>query len=236
MLIPSSENYCEVSQWADKAAKAILGSVQVSLRDTGRCSLMLTGGRSAAQVYEVLAKCPDFQQMAGVTFCFGDERCVPPSSLESNYGMVMRTLFSAGVPKGCTVLRMEADGMDLESASDRYSNAIPEHIDVLLLGVGEDGHIASLFPYSEALGETRRRVVPVVGPRLPYRRLTITPPVIRQAQSVYILAAGDAKVEVFDRARLVSGSIDSFPARLVSGAIWLLGADNGEWVEQQTEK
>jgi 6-phosphogluconolactonase len=108
--------------------------------------------------------------MTAVRFYFGDERCVSPDHPESNYGMAMRTLFKQGVPKGCSVFRMEADGSDREAAALQYSEMLPDKIDLLLLGVGEDGHIASLFPGSEALQEVARCVMPIIGPKAPNER------------------------------------------------------------------
>ena len=67
---------------------------------------MLTGGGSAARLYKAWRDLPAFQQMTGVSFYFGDERCVPPDNSESNYGMAMQTLFSHGVPIECSVFRM----------------------------------------------------------------------------------------------------------------------------------
>ena len=92
--------------------------------------------------------------MTGVSFYFGDERCVTPDHAESNYGMAMKTLFPQSVPTGCAVFRMEADTADQEAATQRYAYLLPDLIDVLLLGVGEDGHIASLFPNNAALKES----------------------------------------------------------------------------------
>ena len=107
---------------------------------------MLTGGGSAARLYKAWRDLPAFQQMIGVSFYFGDERCVPPDHEESNFGMVIQVLFPQGVPTGCSVFRMEADATNLETAAQRYADLLPDSIDVILLGVGEDGHIASLFP------------------------------------------------------------------------------------------
>ena len=181
---------------------------------------MLTGGRSAAQLYAAWARLPEFGRMTGVDFYFGDERCVPPADPDSNVGLAMRTLFAAGVPEGCAVHRMEAESTDAAAAADRYGARLPQAIDILLFGVGEDGHIASLFPHSEALRETCRRVVAVVGPKPPPRRLTVTPPVIRHAQAVFVLAPG-AKAALRAAARQEPADIDALPARLVLGAIWL---------------
>ena len=134
------------TDWPMKAAGLISDDINNVLSEKGKCSLMLTGGRSAARLYKAWRDLPAFQQMTGVSFYFGDERCVPPDHAESNYGMAMQTLFPNGVPTGCAVFRMEADATDQEEAALRYADLLPDLIDVLLLGVGEDGHIASLFP------------------------------------------------------------------------------------------
>lgn len=212
----------EVTEWAVKAAGLIQDSINAILSEQGGCNVMLTGGRSAERLYTSWAKLPAFQQMTSVRFYFGDERCVPSDHPESNYGMVMRSLFDRGVPAGCSVFRMEANDSDHEAAALRYGEALPEKVDVLLLGVGEDGHIASLFPGSAALHEVDRRVLFVSGPKPPYERLTITPPVIAQAGSVFVLAAGAAKAQVLVKAQQVAGDFDILPACLVLNATWLL--------------
>ncbi len=141
----------EGTDWPMKAAGLISDNINSFLDEQGKCSVMLTGGRSAAQLYMVWRDLPAFQQMTGVNFYFGDERCVPPDHSESNYRMVMQTLFPNGVPTGCAVFRMEADATDQEEAALRYADLLPDLIDVLLFSVGEDGHIVSLFPNNTAL-------------------------------------------------------------------------------------
>lgn len=211
--------------WTQKAVELVQRDILAVLAVQGTCSVMLTGGRNAAELYATWARKPEFQHLSGVMYYFGDERCVPPDHIESNYGLAMRTLFVANVPDRCSVHRMEADSDDLEAAADRYAAALPTHIDCLLLGVGEDGHIASLFPNSAVLHEVRRRVVPVVCPKAPHQRLTITPPVIRQARSVFVLAAGAAKAALLAEAWRVPKAIEALPARMVLSATWIL--DNG---------
>jgi 6-phosphogluconolactonase len=183
---------------------------------------MLTGGRSAEQLYLAWAALPNFEDLRNVSFYFGDERCVPPVHPESNYGLVMRTLFSRGIPKGCAISRMEADSADHDAAAVAYEQKLPKRLDVLLLSVGEDGHIASLFPNGDALYETRRRVVSVSAPKPPHDRLTVTPPVLVQAENVFVLAIGTAKAAVFHQAQVAPQKIADLPARLVLRATWLL--------------
>ncbi len=194
------------------------------MRATGACSVMLTGGRSAQQLYAAWAALPGFVSLRQVGFYFGDERCVPPDHAESNYGLAMRTLFACGVPPACVVHRLAADAEDLDAAAADYAAALPGEIDVLLLGVGEDGHVASLFPGSAALRERQRRVLPVSGPKAPCRRLTVTPPVLAGARQTLLLASGPAKARVLARALRGAASSDELPLLLARRATCLLDA------------
>jgi 6-phosphogluconolactonase len=212
----------ESTGWPMKAAGLISDNINSFLDEQGKCSVMLTGGRSAAQLYMVWRDLPAFQQMTGVNFYFGDERCVPPDHSESNYGMAMQTLFPNGVPTGCAVFRMEADATDQEAAALRYSDLLPDSIEVLLLGVGEDGHIASLFPNNASLQESKRRVLPITGPKPPFKRLTITPQVIAKARSVFVLATGSAKAAMLCAALNNPNDIAALPARLTLSGTWLM--------------
>lgn len=208
--------------WAEGVANTVLAHITNRLREVGHCTVMLTGGRSAAQLYTIMAHHTDFHGLSKVAFYFGDERCVPPDHEESNYGLALRTLFAAGVPAGCTVHRMEGEGPDLEGAADQYASILPDHLDLLLLSMGEDGHIASLFPQSPVLGEINKRVVPVLGPKPPYQRLTITPPVILAARQVFVMALGQQKRAVYESALLNPSDINTIPARLVLNRTWVL--------------
>lgn len=200
-----------------------MGAIERALLERGACDVMLTGGRSAERLYRAWAVLPDFGKLRGVRFYFGDERCAPPDHPESNYGMAMSTLFAAGVPENASIYRMEADSIDVEIAADRYAALLPEAIDVLLLGMGDDGHIASLFPHGVLLHETRSRVMPVTGPKSPFRRLTITPPVIQNAREVFVLALGEQKRAVYEEALRDPANIDVIPARLVLNRTWIFG-------------
>jgi 6-phosphogluconolactonase len=110
----------------------------------------------------------------------------------------------------------------------RYAQMLPCEIDLLLLGVGEDGHIASLFPCSAVLQELERVVVPVIGPKPPFERITITPLAIRRARSVFILAGGAAKAAVLSKALESPDDVQTLPARLVLHATWLLDSSDAE--------
>lgn len=95
--------------WAKSTAELIIAAIERIHQLRGSCSIMLTGGRSAADLYNAWAALPEFHKMRNVCFFFGDERCVAPKNSESNYGLVMGTLFKNGIPPTCEVIRMTAE-------------------------------------------------------------------------------------------------------------------------------
>lgn len=204
------------------SALLIQERVTAALRVKRNCSVLLTGGRSAERLYTAWGGMDAFFGLTDVTFYFGDERCVAPDHPDSNYGLAKRTLFARGIPRGCHVVRMEAVDPDRDSAARRYGELLPDRIDVVLFGVGDDGHIASLFPGSKSLGEARLKVLPVSGPKPPRERLTITPRVIAAAGDVFFLAPGWGKSRIFDRVSASTEESRSLPARLPASAVWLL--------------
>jgi 6-phosphogluconolactonase len=209
-------------EWPRAAAALVQCSVERIASLQGDCNVLLTGGRSAEKLYRAWSASPGFLGMTGVRFYFGDERCVPPDHQDSNFGLVMRTLFDRGIPAGASLHRMEAELFDHELAARRYEAVLPHRLDVMLLGVGEDGHIASLFPDSPHLRENVRRIVPVTAPKLPYERLTITPVVITGTRTIFVLAPGKAKAELLSSIIGEDGSVAATPARLAIDATWLL--------------
>lgn len=211
---------CSPLDWARISVEEVSASIVSASYPGERPSVMLTGGRSARALYAAWAASSAFLATVNVDYYLGDERCVPVDHSESNSGMVMRDLFGRGVPPGCRFFPMAADG-DRESQSRDYEKILPKRLDVLLLSVGEDGHVASLFPGDEALSEESRRVVPVSGPKAPHDRLTITPNVIRNARSVFLLAQGPQKAKLLERV-LAGGEARSLPVSLAMNATWLL--------------
>lgn len=210
------------AEWQIQTALFLQDAIKDILSVQGECSVMLTGGRSAEKVFAAWGELLAFHQLTRVRFYFGDERCVSPCSSGSNYGMALRTLFKSGVPPGCSIFRIEADDTDFEAAAQRYAAGLPSEIDILLLGVGEDGHIASLFPGSAALQERKLKMVPVIGPRPYPERITITPILIRQARSLFVFADGPGKAAVLVKALECPGDVATLPARLVLHATWFL--------------
>jgi len=213
-----------VSDWKIGMLEQVRTINEDTLNSKDVCHIMLTGGRSAKQFYEAWAASGHLPaNFSKLRFYFGDERCVPSDHPESNYRLASEALFPQGIPDHVRVHRMETDCSDLEGAAARYAAVLPDCIDILLLSMGEDGHIASLFPHSQALKEANRRVVAVRGPKLPYERMTITPPVIRNARHVFVMALGPQKRMVYEQALRNPSDIDTLPARLVVERSWIFG-------------
>jgi 6-phosphogluconolactonase len=186
------------------------------LQQAEQCHLMLAGGGTPLPIYQRLAAQADLPWQRIVIY-FGDERCVPPLTPENNAFMAISKLFPEGVPQGVTVHRMCGEDQP-DQAAQAYASLLPPRIDILLLGMGGDGHTASIFPGSVALDEERRRVMPVIGNKVPLQRLTITPPVIREACHVLVMAQGEEKADAV-RWALIEGSV---PASLAADRDWLL--------------
>ncbi len=206
---------------ADAAAARIVSIVQAAAEAGQRCSIGLAGGGTPRDIYTrlALAEVP----WDRVDFYFGDERCVPPDDVDSNYLMASQSLLAGLEGSGARIFRMEAEAEDREAAADAYAALLPPRIDVLLLGMGPDGHTASLFPGHEAMQERARLVVPVKGPKPPPWRLTITAPVIEAAVHTLVMAHGASKAEMISR--VIDGPYNpqETPIQLaLKGGIWFL--------------
>jgi 6-phosphogluconolactonase len=212
---------------ADAAARAVAAR--------GRFVVALAGGSTPRTAYALLAgELRDRVPWERVHVCFGDERCVPPDDPASNYRMARETLLDRVPIPAPNVLRMpgELPPDDGAARAERDLRALlgddpADALDVALLGVGGDGHTASLFPGGPALGERARWVVPAEAPPgvAPHWRLTLTLPVLCGAREVVVLAAGAEKRDAVRRA--VAGETPPLPSALVRGrehTAWLVDA------------
>ena len=177
---------------ATSAANHIAQAISEVVSQGRRCSLCLAGGGTPRATYSVLATMEGVP-WAQVDFYYGDERCVAPDDADSNHRMARESLLGPLNISESQIFRMPAELGDREAAAAQYAAALPESLDVLLLGMGGDGHTASLFPGHEAMSERDRAVVPVKGPKPPPWRLTITAPVVEAAARVFVLAHGEGK-------------------------------------------
>ncbi|MDO8704213.1 MAG: 6-phosphogluconolactonase [Sulfuricaulis sp.] len=202
------------------AADRIALLIEQAVTRHGRATVALSGGATPRAVYRRLAL--HHLPWEKVEIYFGDERAVLPGDPESNYRMARETLLDAVPIPPIHVHRMPAERPDRDAAAAEYAAQLPEQFDLIVLGIGEDGHTASLFPGSTVLGETRHQVVAVTGPKAPHQRLTMTPPVIASALTVMVLASGSAKAKAVAQALEGPGRPVDCPAQLARQGIWIL--------------
>lgn len=215
----------ETDSFPRQVAEWLAETMARKLASSGRCTIALSGGGTPRPVYAALAA-PDLAsgiEWRKIDVYFGDERAVPPDDRESNYRMATDALLSHLPIPESHVHRIEAERRDLDAAADAYAQALPEALDVLVLGMGADGHTASLFPGSPALSERQRRVVVVASPKPPRQRVTITPPVIAAAREVVMLVTGGDKAATVARALDADAPPPShLPAVLARHGVWFL--------------
>ncbi len=166
----------------------------------GRFSCALPGGSVAETFFPLLGRAP--VPWNKVEFFWGDERAVGPDDPDSNYGLAKRLLLDPiGADPG-RVHRLAGEGGDLDAAARAYEAEIvrvlgdPPHIDLMVLGLGPDGHVCSLFPGHPLLHERTRYVAPITdSPKPPPRRLTFTMRLLELADTVCVAGFGDSKAE-----------------------------------------
>jgi 6-phosphogluconolactonase len=211
---------------ARRAAERIVEWTRAAVTKRGRCSVALAGGGTPRATYEVLATSSLAAAVPwdAISWYFGDERAVPPDHPESNYRAARETLFASRPEAEGRVHRMPAEAADLDEAARAYGELLPEPLDLILLGIGEDGHTASLFPGSAVLAERIARVAVVTGPRPPNPRLTVTPRVIEAAREILMLVSGAGKAEAL--AHALEGPLDTtaVPAQLARRGTWIVDA------------
>jgi 6-phosphogluconolactonase len=165
--------------------------------------VVLTGGSSPRRAYELCAERND--DWSSATVWFGDERCVPPAHPDSNFAMADRALLSR-LAKPPTVIRMQGE-LEPDAAAGAYEAYVRERLggdprwDLLLLGIGPDGHTASLFPGKPEVEETGRLVVgvPLAGMEPQVPRVTLTLPALNAARAVVFLITGAGKADIVAR-------------------------------------
>jgi len=219
------------SSFVADAVKLIAAEAQAAITARGLFRLSLCGGNTPRPVYAALSEAPILWSKVLITF--GDERCVPPDDAQSNYRMAREALLDPALVPASNVLRMRGE-LDPEEAAREYEQRLAEVAsefgeprfahDLLLLGMGDDGHTASLFPGTPALEETRRNVVANFVPKLNAHRITFTLPLINAARRVCFLVNDPKKEPIITE--VLRGDTE-YPAERVAPApgtlTWLLG-------------
>ena len=221
------------TDFAGDAARFILDCGRKAIAERGLFRLGLTGGRSPKVINPVLIARAGDLPWSKVQLTFGDERCVPPDHADSNYREAKESLLDpSGIPEG-NVFRIRGEIAPADAAAEydarlaqvasRFGEPRYQH-DLLLLGMGPDGHTASLFPGTEALAEQTRNVVSNFVPKLNAWRVTFTYPLLNAARHVCFLLEGPDKKPIVDQILAGQGNYPSEGVKPTDGQLtWLLG-------------
>lgn len=229
MTPPTIHVFETPQELASTAAETFVEEAKGTIEESGRFTVALAGGSTPKRAYETLAtQHHDALDWNKVHVFFGDERTVPPDHEDSNYRMTLEALLSH-VSIG-SVHRMRGE-LDPHEAATLYEEELeaffggPPRFDLVLLGIGEDGHTASLFPGTLALDVRDRWAVENPVEKMDTVRLTLTVLVINAAKRVVFLVAGEGKAEALKE--ILEGEADphDYPAKLVrpsSGPVWMV--------------
>lgn len=220
---------------AEAAADRFVADVEAALASRGHADVALAGGTTPRSMNALLAASPRRERIAWsrLRFFFGDERSVPPDHPDSNYRMNRETLFDPlGLPES-RIFRMRGED-EPRGAADAYSRVLAEQLgpqprfDVLFLGMGPDGHTASLFPGTLASIDDRQLAAANWVEKFSTWRITLTPHVINAARSITITAGGAEKADALRAVLEGPHEPDTYPVQLVAPADgvlhWLIDA------------
>jgi 6-phosphogluconolactonase len=207
------------------AAAYIVRVAQESIATHGRFTLALSGGSTPRKLYAMLATEPYRDQIDWTLteIFWSDERCVPPDNAECNYLLAQEVMLSKVPIPASQVHRVAAELPDLDAASLSYTEVlhrvfgtkgIPQ-FDLIQLGMGPEGHTASLFPHQASLKEQERLIMPVTVPKPPPTRLTFTPPLLNAAIHILFLVTGADKSEAVQAVLEKPYQPDEYPAQII---------------------
>lgn len=256
---PTSRHFCRVSnreiiicrdaaELNKKAADRFNLLANEAAANAGRFAVALSGGSTPKGVYSLLAA-PEYKESVPWTqvhLFWGDERCVPPDHQDSNYRMAHEALLSKITIPTNNVHRMAGE-KNPEVAAAEYEEQLKiffqlpagvfPRFDLIFLGIGEDGHTASLFPGTDALEEARRLVVAAYVEKLRAHRLSLSLPVINQAAAIVFLVAGKSKSAIVKKILEANEESSGLPAARVqpkNGSLtWLMDQDAAAELDKQ---
>jgi 6-phosphogluconolactonase len=227
----------DIAELSRQSAERFGQLARQSVQGSGRFTVALSGGSTPKHFYSLLAS-PGYKEQIpwnNVHLFWSDERSVPPDHPESNFGMAHEALLSKIKIPAENIHRMagerepQAAATDYEKELQRFfgleSGALPR-FDLILLGIGEDGHTASLFPGSDALDETERLVVAPIVEKLNSYRLTLTLPVLNHGAEVWFLVTGASKADAVEEVLSPSSDLPAAKVQPVNGKLtWFITRD-----------
>jgi 6-phosphogluconolactonase len=202
---------------ARRGAELIAEAGREAVSDHGSFSLALSGGRTPSRMLALLGDAPLPWERTEIFQA--DERIAPPGSADRN---LTQLILSLPIERQSALRPMPVTSRDLDAAARRYESQLPEHLDLVHLGLGPDGHTASLVPGDPVLEVADRRVALTEAPYQGHRRMTLTYPALRAARRILWLITGEDKREALER--LLAGD-ESIPAGRVKNDEMVIVAD-----------
>ncbi len=207
-LLKNLQIYDSIEALVTALSEAIARRVEEVLTEKDHFDLVLTGGNTPRPLFKYLTENYRNKIPWGkIRFYWSDERYVPHNDPQSNFGMAKETLLDYVPINPNNVFPMPTTFIDPEEARNSYErllrshfNSLVPHFDLALLGLGEDCHVASLFPRTIQLSETKHWVVTSISPKEPLQRLSLTFPAINGSRMIYFLATGEGKAEPLNKA------------------------------------
>jgi 6-phosphogluconolactonase len=218
----------------EAAAQEILEAALQAVSERGRFTWALSGGSTPRDLYRRLASDPFLGRMPweAIHFFWGDERHVPPDHPGSNFRMARESMLDAAPVPTDNIHRIHAEEPDAERAATKYEDELrtffgpAPRFDLVLLGLGKDGHTASLFPGSAAVRERERLVAAVIAPGVEAQRtfrITLTPPVLNNAVRAVFLVSGEDKAPALHSVIEGAREPERYPAQIVEGnRLWMV--------------
>jgi 6-phosphogluconolactonase len=233
----------DLDEISAKAAGYFVEIAGKAVKKNGLATVALSGGKTPLALYGLLSSNKKALDWTRMHIFWGDERCVPPEHEESNYGGIAPFIRALEIPQK-NVHRIK--GEDNIKAARGYEEEIsrffrldegefPE-FDLMLLGLGADGHTASIFPGTSAVGEDSLIAVAVYVEKLRSTRITLTPPVIRNARNLLLLVSGPEKAEAFNKAIRGPIATETLPAQITrqtkGRVVWFVDREAaGEFID-----
>ena len=220
---------------ARRAAQYFVEMVDEAVGGRGRARIAISGGSTPRAAFQLLGDphgpWSGRMQWDRLDLYWVDERCVPPDDQESNYRMTREALLDRTPLRPEQIHRMEGE-LEPEVAASRYESELRNsfrlegaevpRFDLVALGMGPDGHTASLFPHTKALNEMSRLVTANHVPQMDSWRITLTWPVINRASSVFFLISGADKAQILKEVLMGSRDVERLPSQLIRPASGIL--------------
>jgi 6-phosphogluconolactonase len=236
---PAIQIVADVEAISRKAAEVIMGLMAETLNTKTHFSIALSGGSTPKSLFTLLADDVSLRTQVDwdkVHFFWGDERHIPPDHPDSNFRMANEVMLSKVEVPAENIHRVRAEEQDASKAAEEYEDELRTffnlkpgelpRFDCVLLGMGPDGHTASLFPGTEALREQKRLVVSNWVEKFRTHRITLTAPAINNADCIIFLVSGEEKAEVLREVLEGEKNTELFPSQLIKPShgklLWLV--------------